>query len=49
MPLLIAPYTLGTQLPAAPTVVSGGVYSVKRRRYWAYMAAMIAFLIMVPL
>ena len=49
MPFFIGPYTLGTQLPADPTVVSGGGFSVRRRRYVSYMTAMIAFLLMWPL
>jgi hypothetical protein len=38
------PYTLGTQLPAAPTVVGGGAYAMRKRRYMAYMTAMLACL-----
>lgn len=49
MPLVLAPYTLGSQLPAAPTVVGGGAYAVRKRRYFAYMTAVIAFLMLVPL
>ena len=49
MPLILAPYTLGTQLPAAPTVVGGGAYAYRKHRYLAYMTAMIAFLMLVPL
>ena len=47
MPLLLVPYTLGTQLPAAPTLVGGGAYAVRRRRYVAYMTAMIACLLVL--
>ena len=47
MPLILAPYTLGTQLPAAPTVVSSA-FAYRKHRHLAYMAAMIAFLLVIP-
>jgi hypothetical protein len=47
MPLILVPYTLGSQLPAAPTVVGGGAYSVRKRRYMAYMTAMLACLVVL--
>jgi len=49
MPLILAPYTLGTQLPAAPAAARGGPFSVRKRRYMAYMTAMVAFLLLVPI
>lgn len=48
MPLILAPYTLGSQLPAAPSgVATGGAYAVRKRRYMAYMAAMLACLLVL--
>lgn len=47
MPLILAPYTLGTQLPAAPAVVGGGAYAIRKRRYMAYMTAMLACLMVL--
>ena len=46
MPLILAPYTLGSQLPAAPTAVSSA-YAVRRRRFLAYMTAMLACLLVL--
>ena len=45
MPLLITPYTLGTELPAAPADAGGGAWYVARRRKWMAMAFL--FLLMV--
>ena len=45
MPLILAPYTLGSQLPAAPTVVGGGAYAYRKHRYLAYMTAVLACLV----
>lgn len=43
MPLLITPYTFGTQLPATPAgVPGGGAYFLRRKRYMAYMMASLA-------
>ena len=44
MPLILAPYTLGTQLPSAPTLVGGGVYAYRNHCYLAYMTAILASL-----
>ena len=45
MPLILAPYTLGTQLPVAPAgALGGGAYVVRRRRFMAYMTACLACL-----
>ena len=44
MPLLLVPYTLGTQLPAAPTVVSSA-FAYRKHRYLAYMTAILACLL----
>lgn len=48
MPLILAPYTLGSQLPAAPAGATGGAaYYSRRRRFMAYMTAMVACLLVV--
>lgn len=47
MPLILAPYTLGTQLGVAAATATGGVYSYRKRRYLAYMTAMIACLLVL--
>jgi len=47
MPLILAPYTLGSQLPAAPAVVGGGAYAYRKRRYMAYMTAVLACLLVL--
>ena len=44
MPLLLVPYTLGTQLGVAAPVATGGAYAYRKRRYLAYMTAMLACL-----
>lgn len=46
MPLILAPYTLGAQLPAAPTGTFGVGYYIRRKRYLAYimMSILLAFL-----
>ena len=49
MPFFIGPYTLGTQLPAAPTVVGGGAYSYRKHRFLTYMAGLVSLLLMWPL
>lgn len=42
MPLMIVPYTLGTQLPAAPAAPTGGVaYYGRRKRFIAYILTML--------
>lgn len=42
MPLILAPYTLGAQLPAAPsgTPSGGAAYYGRRKRFMAYMLTM---------
>ena len=46
MPLLLVPYTLGTFLEAAPGAgLSGGAYTMRRRRYLAYILT--SFLLLV--
>lgn len=45
MPLILAPYTLGTQLPAAPVAAGGGGFYVRRRRFLAY--TLTSFLLLV--
>lgn len=47
MPLLLVPYTLGTQLGAAAATATGGAYSYRKRRYLAYMTAIIACLLVL--
>jgi len=42
MPLILAPYTLGSQLPAAPAVLGGGAYAYRKHRYLAYLTALFA-------
>lgn len=43
MPLILAPYTLGSQLGAAAAIQTGGAaYYARRRRFMAYMTAMLA-------
>lgn len=49
MPLILAPYTLGAELGVASPVATGGAYAFRKRRYLAYMAAVLAFLIVVPI
>ena len=46
MPLILAPYTLGTQLPAAPTGTFGVGYYIRRKRYLAYtmLSVLLVFL-----
>lgn len=47
MPLILAPYTVGAELPAAPGGVAvGGAFFTHRRRWVA--AALIVFLILCP-
>lgn len=45
MPLLLIPYTLGTQLGAAAATATGGAYPYRKRRYLAYMTAVLACLL----
>ena len=45
MPLILAPYTLGTQLPAAPTVISGGAFYYARRK--RMLNFLVVFLVLV--
>ena len=46
MPLLLVPYTLGTQLPAAPAGTPFGVaYYTRRRRYLAYILTSLLLLV----
>lgn len=48
MPLILAPYTLGSQLGAAAATQTGGVaYYTRRRRFMAYMGAVLACLMVV--
>lgn len=47
MPLILVPYTLGAQLPAAPAASLGGAYVVRKRRYMAYMTAVLACLLVL--
>ena len=47
MPLILAPYTLGAQLPAAPAGATGGVaYYMRRKRFLAYILTSIMLLIL---
>ena len=46
MPLILAPYTLGTQLPAAPAAPGGGGH-YRRRRHWA-MAFLALLCLVLP-
>lgn len=49
MPLLLVPYTLGTELPAAPAGVTGGAaYFLRRKRFLMYMLTSLAFLMLLP-
>lgn len=42
MPLILAPYTLGAQLPAAPVGgVTGVGYYLRRQQWWAYLAVLL--------
>ena len=41
MPLILAPYTLGAQLPAAPVATAGGGYYVYRRKQWWALAGIV--------
>ncbi len=34
MPLMIAPYTLGVFLPAAPVTPTGAAYYLKQQAWW---------------
>ena len=34
MPLILAPYTLGTQLPAAPVQQGGAAYFLRWQQWW---------------
>lgn len=46
MPLILAPYTLGSQLGAAAATATGGAaYYSRRRRFMAYMTAVLACLL----
>lgn len=45
MPLLLIPYTVGTQLGAAAATATGGAYPYRKRRYLAYMTAVLACLL----
>lgn len=48
MPLILAPYTLGSQLGAAAATQTGGVaYYTRRRRFMAYMTAVLACLMVL--
>lgn len=48
MPLILVPYTLGTQLGAAAITPTGGAaYYMRRKRYLMYMlASVILFVVM---
>jgi hypothetical protein len=40
MPLILAPYTLGTQLVGAPAAPAGGAgYVLRKRRFLAYITS----------
>ena len=42
MPLILAPYTLGAQLPAAPVGgVTGVGYYLRRRAWWGALAVLL--------
>lgn len=42
MPLILAPYTLGAQLPASPAGgVTGVGYYLRRRAWWAALAMLV--------
>jgi len=46
MPILIVPYTLGTDLSApGAAAVGGAAYVVRRRRYVAWMVSCLALLV----
>ena len=48
MPLLITPYTLGAQLPAAPAGTVFGVgYYLRRKRFMAYMLTSIVLMLVL--
>ncbi len=42
MPLILAPYTLGAQLPAAPGATTSGVgYYLRRKAWWGALAMVV--------
>jgi hypothetical protein len=46
MPLILAPYTLGSfQGAAGPAAVGGAAYYTRRRRYMEYLLASLALLL----
>jgi len=47
MPLILAPYTLGTQLPAAPVTPKGGGWN-RRRRQLHWMGLLVLLLLVLP-
>lgn len=50
MPLILAPYTLGTQLGvAAATPTGGAAYYGRRKRFLMYLLASVGFLLVLPL
>ncbi len=49
MPLLIVPYTLGSEMGAAGApALGGGAYYSRRRRYMAYILTGIILLLVLP-
>ena len=47
MPLLLVPYTLGTELPAGPVGTFGVGYYSRRRRFLSYILASV-LLLLIP-
>ena len=47
MPLLLAPYTLGSQLPAAPATSKGGAWN-RRKRQLHWMGLFVLMLLVLP-
>lgn len=42
MPLILVPYTLGAQLPAAPGATVGGAgYLQRRKLWWGFLATVV--------
>ena len=47
MPLILAPYTLGAQLPAAPaTALGGAAYYGRRKRFIAYIMSCLVLVLL---
>lgn len=45
MPLILAPYTLGSQEVGTPTTASGGAYALHRRRHFQVLLALALLLV----